>query len=65
MESGRCRDKSSSEAQIKRQGMGELVGGGGGKLGQLSIWRIETALQSQRWILDRSVGLDEQEDDLN
>lgn len=45
--------------------MGELVGGGGGKLGQLSIWRIETALQSQRWILDRSVGLDEQEDYLN
>ena len=41
------------------------MGGDGGKLGQLRILGIETAVQSQEWILNRFVGLDEQEHDWN
>lgn len=39
------------------------MGGDGGKLGQLRILGIKTAVQSQEWILDKSVQLDEQEHD--
>lgn len=39
------------------------MGGDPGKLGPLRILGIKRAVQSQEWILDKSVQLDEQEHD--